>query len=106
MRLATGARVTVPKVPLNLDVKFLDFNSIERCLDLDLDSRYDLILGMVWLERHEPWIDWRSKTLGATRNVSSEDLESHEPTFARQQKSYWREPQTEPGSVLDIGMSE
>ena len=54
MRLATGARVTVPKVPLNLDVKFLDFNSIERCLDLDLDSRYDLLLGMGRLERHEP----------------------------------------------------
>ena len=46
VRLATGARVTVPKVPLNLDVKILGFNSFERCLDLDLDSRYDLILGM------------------------------------------------------------
>ena len=105
VRLATGARVTVPKVPLNLGVKVLDFDSIERCLVLDLDSRYDLILGMAWLERHEPWIDWRSKTLGATRNVSS-DLGSHEPTFARQQKRYWREPLTESVSVLDIGVSE
>ena len=69
IRLATGARVTVPKVPLNLGLKFLDFNSVERCLALDLDSRYDLILGIAWLERHEPWIDWRSKTLGATRTV-------------------------------------
>ncbi|KAG2920212.1 hypothetical protein PC114_g6173 [Phytophthora cactorum] len=33
---------------------------------LYLDSRYDLILGMAWLERHDPWIDWRSKALGAT----------------------------------------
>ena len=106
VRLATGARVTVPKVPLNLGVKFLDFDSIERCLVLDLDSRYDLILGMAWLERHEPWIDWRSKTLGATRNVPSEALASHEPTFARQQKRYWREPLTESASVLDIGVSE
>ena len=57
VRLATGARVTVPKVPLNLGVKFLDFDSIERWLVLDLDMRYDLILGMAWLERHEPWID-------------------------------------------------
>ena len=57
VRLATGSRVTVPKVPLNLGVKFLDFDNIERCLVLDLDSRYDLILGMAWLERHEPWID-------------------------------------------------
>ena len=106
VRLATGARVTVPKVPLNLGLKFLDFNSVERCLVLDLDSRYDLILGMAWLERHEPWIDWRSKTLGATRIVSDEALESHEPTFARKQKCYWREPLTDSVNVLDIGVSE
>ena len=31
VRLATGARVTVPKVPLNLGLKLLDFNSFERC---------------------------------------------------------------------------
>ncbi|CAI5730843.1 unnamed protein product [Peronospora farinosa] len=61
---------------------------------------------MAWLERHEPWIDWRSKTLGATRNVPSEALESHEPTFARKQKCYWREPLTDSVSVLDIGVSE
>ena len=59
--LATGALVTAPKVPVNLGKKFLDFDSIERCLVLDLDSRYDLILGMAWLERHEPLIDWRAK---------------------------------------------
>ena len=51
VRFATGARVTVLKVPLNLDVELLDFNIVERCLILDLDSRYDLILGMDWLER-------------------------------------------------------
>ena len=84
----------------------MDFNSIERCLVLDLDSRYDLILGMAWIKRHEPWIDWRSKTSGATRNVPSEVLESYEPTFARQQKHYWREPLIENVNVLDIGMSE
>jgi hypothetical protein len=63
VQLATGTCVTVPKVAVNLGVKFLDFDSVERCLVIDLDSRYDLILGMVWLERHEPWIDWRSKPL-------------------------------------------
>ena len=46
IRLATGVRVTVPKAPLNLDVKFLHFKSVERYLVLDLDSRYDLILEM------------------------------------------------------------
>ena len=66
----------------------------------------DLILGMAWLERNEPWIGWRSKTLGATRNVPREVLESHEPTFDRQQKHYRREPFTGDVNVLDIEMSE
>ncbi|GMF54737.1 unnamed protein product [Phytophthora fragariaefolia] len=83
VRLAAGARVTVPKVPVDLGVKFLDFDSVERCLVLDLDAGYDLILGMAWLERHEPWIDWRAKTLG-----------------------FWREHWTETVNVLDIGISE
>ena len=63
VRLATGIQVTVPKVPVSLGIKFMDFDSVKLCLVLDLDSRYDLILGMAWLDRHEPWINWRSKTL-------------------------------------------
>ncbi|GMF57285.1 unnamed protein product [Phytophthora fragariaefolia] len=106
VRLATGTRITVPKVPVDLGVKFLDFDSVERCLVLDLDARYDLILGMAWLERHEPGIDWRSKTLGTTHFSPSGALASHEPTSARKQKRFWREHWTETVSVLDIGMPE
>ena len=61
---------------------------------------------MAWLERHEPWIDWRSKTLGATRIISNEALESHEPIFATKQKRYWCKPPTESISVLVIGASK
>ncbi|GMF61072.1 unnamed protein product [Phytophthora fragariaefolia] len=104
VRLATGTRVTVPKVPVDLGVKFLDFDSVERCLVLDLDARYDIILGMAWLKRHEPWIDWRSKTLGATHFSPSGALASHEPTSVRKQKRFWRG--TETVNVLDIGMPE
>ena len=46
VHLVKETLVTAPKVPVNLGVKFFDSNSIERCLVLDLDSRYDLILGM------------------------------------------------------------
>ncbi|GMF46740.1 unnamed protein product [Phytophthora fragariaefolia] len=106
VRLATGTRVTVPKVPVDPGVKFLDFDSVERCLVLDLDVRYDLILGMAWLERHQPWIDWRSKTLGASHFSPSGALASHEPTSARKQKRFWRERWTETVKVLDIEMSE
>ena len=59
VRLATGTVVTALKVPVNLGVKYFDFDNIERCLVPDLNSRYDLILGMAWLELHEPGIDWR-----------------------------------------------
>ncbi|KAG3063319.1 hypothetical protein PI125_g24367 [Phytophthora idaei] len=83
VRLATGTLVTVSKVSVDLGVKFLNLDSVERCLVLDLDSRYDLILGMAWLEHHEPWIDWRSKTLGATHFAPSGSLVSHELTSAR-----------------------
>ena len=61
---------------------------------------------MAWLERHESWIDWRSKTLGTTRIAPSGALKSHEPTSDRKQKRYWREPLPDNASVLDIGMSE
>ncbi|KAG2761945.1 hypothetical protein PC116_g17283 [Phytophthora cactorum] len=51
---------------------------------------------MSWLERHEPWIDWKSKTLGATHFAPSGALVSHEP----------RGHEAESAMVLDIGMSE
>ncbi|KAG3183539.1 hypothetical protein PC128_g14099 [Phytophthora cactorum] len=106
VRLATGSLVTVSKVSMDLGVKFLDFDSVERCLIFDLDSRHDLILGMAWLERHDSWIDWRSKTLGATHFASSGALVIHEPTSARKQKRFWRGHEAESTMVLDIGMSE
>ncbi|GMG15845.1 unnamed protein product [Phytophthora fragariaefolia] len=60
---------------------------------------------MAWLERHKPWIDWSSKTLGATHFSPSGSLASHEPTSARKQKRFWREHWTETVNVLDIEMS-
>ena len=47
VRLATGARVTVPKVPLNLGVKLLDFNSALNAVLFKIWSR-DLISFSVW----------------------------------------------------------
>ena len=44
VRLATGVRVTVPKGPFNLGLKFVDFNSVERTL-----LTRDMILFSVYL---------------------------------------------------------
>ncbi|GMF31118.1 unnamed protein product [Phytophthora fragariaefolia] len=46
VRLATGSIVSTRKVTIPLSVKFDDFNSIEPFIVMDMDDRYDLILGM------------------------------------------------------------
>ncbi|POM65382.1 Pol protein, partial [Phytophthora palmivora] len=47
-------------------------------------DKYDLILGMPWLEKHEPWIDWRGKAIGASRPaVSDRALATNVPTSVR-----------------------
>uniref|UniRef100_H3H7K4 RNA-directed DNA polymerase n=1 Tax=Phytophthora ramorum TaxID=164328 RepID=H3H7K4_PHYRM len=72
--------VEVTKVFMDLSVKFEDFNSTERFLVLDMD-KYDLILGMPWLEKHEPWIDWRGNAIGASLPAATDRaLVSHVPT--------------------------
>ncbi|POM59025.1 Pol protein [Phytophthora palmivora] len=68
---------------MDLAVKFEDFDSTESFLVLVMD-KYDLILGMPWLEKHEPWIDWRSKAIAASRPaVSDRALVSNVPTSVR-----------------------
>ncbi|POM71722.1 Gag protein [Phytophthora palmivora] len=68
---------------MDLAVKFEDFDSTESFLVLDMD-KYDLILGIPWLEKHEPWIDWRGKDIGASRPaVSDRALVSNVPTSVR-----------------------
>ncbi|ETO76804.1 hypothetical protein F444_07873, partial [Phytophthora nicotianae P1976] len=57
VRLADGKAVTVPNIQMDLAVKFEDFDSLEQFTVLDMDP-YDMILGVPWLEKHEPWIGW------------------------------------------------
>ncbi|OWY94076.1 LOW QUALITY PROTEIN: hypothetical protein PHMEG_00036302, partial [Phytophthora megakarya] len=101
VRLATGACVTKPKVPLDLGVKFLGFDSTERCLVLDLEVCPS---SLVWCG-YEPWIDWWSKTLGATHFSPGGALASHEPTSVGTQKRYWRKSWAESAALLDVGVS-
>ncbi|GMF60048.1 unnamed protein product [Phytophthora fragariaefolia] len=56
--LATGSIVSTRKVTTPLSVKFDDFNSVGPFIVLDMDDRYELILGMPWLAKHELWVDW------------------------------------------------
>ncbi|KAG3126456.1 hypothetical protein PI126_g22315 [Phytophthora idaei] len=68
---------------MDLAVKFEDFDSSEQFTVLEMD-KYDLILGVPWLEKHEPCIDWRGKAIGASPlAVSDRALVSHVPTSVR-----------------------
>jgi hypothetical protein len=62
----------IPFVPLprvTLRVMFSDFDTETSFFIIDLDDRFDMILGMRWLEAHQPWINWRSKTIGRTTPI-------------------------------------
>ncbi|GMF54635.1 unnamed protein product [Phytophthora fragariaefolia] len=84
VRLATGSIVSTRKVTIPLNVTFDDFDSVEPFIVLDMDDRYDLILGMPWLAKHEPWIDWHSRTIGASHNpLAHRALVGHAPSSSR-----------------------
>ena len=63
VRLANGTTVRVPKRTICLRLSFNDFKGEDTFIILDLDERFDLILGMPWLTRHSPFIDWSSQSL-------------------------------------------
>lgn len=67
VRLATGIVMRSPERIAVLQLKFSDFSCEEQFILLDMDERYDLILGIKWLMKHEPWIDWRSRTIAASQ---------------------------------------
>ena len=63
IRLADGSTIRVPKriVPLHLSYEM--FSAEDDFLSLDLDDRFDIILGMPWLIKHKPHIDWNKQSV-------------------------------------------
>ncbi|GMF53768.1 unnamed protein product [Phytophthora fragariaefolia] len=63
---------------------FDGFDSVEPFIGLDMDDRYDLILGMPWLAKHEPWTDWYNRTIGASHKpLADRALSGHAPSSSR-----------------------
>ena len=58
VRLADGTQLSVPKSSITLQYSFEDFKDKDDFLLLDLDERFDIILGLPWCQRHQPTIDW------------------------------------------------
>ncbi|EGZ22934.1 hypothetical protein PHYSODRAFT_366850, partial [Phytophthora sojae] len=63
-------------------------NFVETFIVLDLDDKFDIVLGMPWLARHDPVIDWEKRTLvrfGRDSGTVSDGpvAATHAPTAAR-----------------------
>ena len=46
----------------------------EKLTVLDMESPYDLILGMHWLVKYQPWIDWRTRTVASSAQDTGMDV--------------------------------
>ncbi|KAF1323241.1 Pol protein, partial [Globisporangium splendens] len=73
VRLADGSTVHTEGVQVELSFSFCDFVCKETFVVLAMGSKYDLILGMPWLAKHQPWIDWRARTIGSSIPSSDEE---------------------------------
>ncbi|CAI5703334.1 unnamed protein product [Peronospora effusa] len=74
VRLANGALVKSEGVQVELAFSFSDFSCKKKFTVLGMESPYDLILGMPWLAKHQPWIDWRTRTVASSTQDTGKDV--------------------------------
>ncbi|KAF1314353.1 putative retroelement, partial [Globisporangium splendens] len=68
IRLANGSTVKMPKRVVRLAIKCEDFRGEDEFILLDLDDKFDLILGMPWLKRFQPSIDWMKMKISVDKS--------------------------------------
>ncbi|KAF1322519.1 reverse transcriptase, partial [Globisporangium splendens] len=68
IRLANGSTVKMPKRVVRLAIKCEDFRGEDEFILLDLDDKFDLILGMPWLKRYQPSIDWMKMKISVNKS--------------------------------------
>ncbi|KAG6586721.1 reverse transcriptase [Phytophthora cinnamomi] len=61
--MATGAIVKTEKRVVNVRFSYKQRVFVEHFIVLDLDDKFDVVMGMPWLARHDPVIDWKKGTL-------------------------------------------
>ncbi|KAF1315473.1 Pol protein, partial [Globisporangium splendens] len=68
IRLANGSTVKMPKRVVRLAMKCEDFRGEDEFILLDLDDKFDIILGMPWLKRYQPSIDWMKMKISVDKS--------------------------------------
>ncbi|GMF54673.1 unnamed protein product [Phytophthora fragariaefolia] len=80
VRLATGVVVRTEKRVVRARFSYEEKKFVDEIIVLDLDDKFDMVLGMPWLARHDPEIDWAKRTI--VRFRSSGATESDDPVGA------------------------
>ncbi|GMF59051.1 unnamed protein product [Phytophthora fragariaefolia] len=80
VRLATGVVVRTGKRVVSARFSYDEKKFVDELIVLDLDDKFDMVLGMPWLARHDPVIDWAKRT--TVRFSSSGATESDGPVGA------------------------
>ncbi|GMF62136.1 unnamed protein product [Phytophthora fragariaefolia] len=80
VRLATGVVVRTEKRVVRARFSYEEKKFVDELIVLDLDDKFDMVLGMPWLARHAPVIDWAKRTI--VRFRSSGATESDGPVGA------------------------
>ena len=72
MRLATGASIKVDKRVVGLHYTLQGKGYDDNFIVLDLDDKFDVILGLPWLRKYEPWISGQHRTVKMPAACSSD----------------------------------
>ncbi|KAE9107257.1 hypothetical protein PF010_g12328 [Phytophthora fragariae] len=57
VRLATRVVVRTEKRVVRVRFSYREKKFVGKLIELDLDDKFDMVLGMPWLARHDPVID-------------------------------------------------
>ncbi|GMF40111.1 unnamed protein product [Phytophthora fragariaefolia] len=79
VRLATGVVVKTEKRVVRVRFSYEEKKFVDELVVLDLDDKFDMVLGMPWLGQYDPVIDWAKRTIvrfrtEAARGAAASDL--------------------------------
>ncbi|GMF54773.1 unnamed protein product [Phytophthora fragariaefolia] len=88
VRLATGVVVRTEKRVVRAPFSYQEKKFVDERIVLDLDDKFDMVLGMPWLARHDPLVDWAKRTIvrfgaEAARGAAASDLSARTLTTER-----------------------
>ncbi|KAL4151860.1 hypothetical protein PRNP1_008797 [Phytophthora ramorum] len=76
VRLATGVVVRTEKRIVRVRFSYQEKKFVDELIVLELDDKFDMVLGMPWLARHDPVIDWMKRTIvrfGSSSSATESD---------------------------------